>query len=411
MAISITKALNIIYKEVGKLSSEVIPIEDSLGRIVSREYSSTFDLPRFDNSAMDGYAIKMADSGRVVSSSRVIYAGDDSNFRLQEGEAIRIMTGSAVPDGTEAIVPIENVEVDGDRVSLPKDIKLNAHIRYAGEDMKSSTRYIKSGDMVSAYTTALFASQGVTHIDVTRAVRVAVFGTGDELRPHYEKIEPHQLYNSNAPMFLARAEELNCEVTYIDGSADTIESLKLSIQEALSADLIITSGGVSVGDKDFTKEAFQELGMETFFSGVDIKPGKPTTIGRIKNSIVVNLAGNPLASMVNYEMFIKPIILRLSGNSRYYHGLIRTKISKDYRIKAGRYSVILGSFNGESFTPLDNQSAGMVSPLVEADGMIIVTPDISYLNSGDEVKMIPIKFGFNSDIEQDIFTIKAEEDR
>jgi len=237
MAISITKALNIIYKEVGKLSSEVIPIEDSLGRIVSREYSSTFDLPRFDNSAMDGYAIKMADSGRVVSSSRVIYAGDDSNFRLQEGEAIRIMTGSAVPDGTEAIVPIENVEVDGDRVSLPKDIKLNAHIRYAGEDMKSSTRYIKSGDMVSAYTTALFASQGVTHIDVTRAVRVAVFGTGDELRPHYEKIEPHQLYNSNAPMFLARAEELNCEVTYIDGSADTIESLKLSIQEALSADL------------------------------------------------------------------------------------------------------------------------------------------------------------------------------
>jgi len=400
MAISITKALNIIYEKVSKLSNETIPIEDSLGRVVSNDYSAVFDLPRFDNSAMDGYAVKLNDSGEIIKSSRVIYAGDDSNFILQPKEAIRIMTGSAVPEGTEAIVPIEDIEIEDDRVSLPNNIQENAHIRYAGEDIKSGTNYIKEGDRISAYTIALLASQGVTHINVTRAVRVAVFGTGDELRPHYEKIKPHQLYNSNAPMFLARAKELGCDITYISGSSDTIDSLKLSIKEALSADLIITSGGVSVGDKDFTKEAFRELGMETFFSGVDIKPGKPTTIGTINNTIIVNLAGNPLASMVNYEIFVKPIILRLSGALECYHGFIKTKISKDYKIKAGRYSVILGSFNGESFSPLESQSAGMVSPLTKADGMVLFSPDISYLNMGDEVKMIPIKFSLNSSIRE-----------
>jgi len=250
----------------------------------------------------------------------------------------------------------------------------------------------------------LFASQGVTHINVVREVKVAVFGTGDELKPHYEKIKHHQLYNSNAPMFLARAKELGCSVQYIGGSSDTIESLKASIVEALSADLIITSGGVSVGDKDFTKEAFKELGMETFFSGVNIKPGKPTTIGRIGKTVVVNLAGNPLASMVNYEIFVKPIILKLSGSNEYYHGVINAKMAEDYKIKAGRNSVILGSFDGDLFRPLKSQSAGMVSPLAQADGMIVSDINLSFLNRGDEVKMIPIKFQFNSSINQNIFT-------
>jgi len=406
MAISIIDALNIIYKKIDILSREIIPIENSIGRTVWENYSAVFDLPRFDNSAMDGYAIKISNRGEDVKSSRVIYAGDDSNFILQKNEAIRIMTGSAVPEGTEAIVPIEDVDINGDIISLPKNIRENAHIRYAGEDIQASKTYIEKGDKISAYTIALFASQGLTHVTVVREVKVAVFGTGDELRPHYEKIKPHQLYNSNAPMFLARAKELGCSVQYIGGSGDTIDSLKLSIKEALSTDLIITSGGVSVGDKDFTKEAFRELGMETFFSGVNIKPGKPTTIGRIGKTIVVNLAGNPLASMVNYEMFVKPIILKLSGDNEYYHGVVTTQIADDYKIKAGRNSVILGSFNGKVFRPLKSQSAGMVSPLAEADGMIVSDTNLSFLNRGDEVKMIPIKFKLNSDIYQNIFTTK-----
>ncbi len=403
MAISITQAFDIIDKRIHTLSSETIPIEESLGRTIWSDYNAEFDLPRFDNSAMDGYAIMLADAGSSVHSTKVIYAGDDSNFILSQGEAIRIMTGAALPQGSEAIVPIENVDIVDDRVILPDNIKANAHIRYAGEDMKKDQTYIYKGDTITAYTIALFASQGMSHIHVVRRVRVAIFGTGDELRPHYEKIQPHQLYNSNAPMFISRSQELGCDVSYIEGSSDTIDSLKNSITQALEADLIITSGGVSVGDKDFTKEAFRQLGMETFFSGIDIKPGKPTTIGKLNNTIIVNLPGNPLASMVNYEVFIKLIILKLSGAKSCYHQIIETKMGLDYTLKRGKYTVTLGVFDGVTFEPLLLQAPGMVSPIARADAMIITTPEVSLLQKGDRVKMIPIKFTFSSKEERELF--------
>ena len=404
MAVSITEALDIIEKKVSSLSSEIIPIEESVGRIVAGNYAAHFDLPRFDNSAMDGYAVKVGDQGSSVKSDKMIYAGDKDLYRLQNGEAIRIMTGAPTPEGCEAIVPIEEVTVDADNVLLPSEIRIHAHIRQAGEDIKKGKVYIRKGEIITAYTLANFASQGVTHVSVTRRARVAVFGTGDELRPHYERIDSHQLYNSNAPMFLAKARELGCEVSYIGGSGDTIDSLQSCIRNAFDTDLIITSGGVSVGDKDFTKEAFAQLGMKTLFSGVEIKPGKPTTVGKIDNTIVVNLPGNPLAAMVNYELFVKSIIQKLSGASDHYLGTIETRMRDNYKLKPGKYSAILGTYNGNSFVPLPQQSPGMVSPLPHADGIIITDPKISLLEQGKKVKMIPIKWSFYSQEKREVFT-------
>ncbi|MEA3454884.1 MAG: molybdopterin molybdotransferase MoeA [Campylobacterota bacterium] len=404
MAISITEAFEILDNSITSLSSEVIPIEESIGRTVSSDCYAAFCLPRFDNSAMDGYAVKCSDQGSIVKSNRVIYAGDASDYTLQEGEAIRIMTGAPTPKGCEAIVPIEEVEVAREQVSLPESIRALAHIRHAGEDLKKESKYISKNDTITAYTLAAFASQGLTHVSVVRKAKIAVFGTGDELRPHYERIEPHQLYNSNAPMFLARAKELGCEVYYVGGSGDTIDSLKECIRQALDADLIITSGGVSVGDKDFTKEAFRQLGMETFFSGIAIKPGKPTTIGKIDNTVVVNLPGNPLAAMVNYELFVKFIIRKLSGASASYLGSIEAIMKEEYKLNPGKYTVILGRYNGSCFVPLPQQSPGMVSPLPQADGLIITTPEVSLLTEGKTVKMMPIKWDFYSKEAQDIFT-------
>ena len=404
MAIPINEALEILDHSISSLASEIIPIEESLRRTVSADYKALFCLPRFDNSAMDGYAVKCSDQGLSVKSDKIIYAGDEARFTVQKGEAIRIMTGAPVPEGCEAIVPIEDVQEEGDTISLPKTIRSLAHIRNAGEDIQKGETYLGKGETITAYTLAILASQGVTHISVIRKVRVAVFGTGDELRPHYERIEAHQLYNSNALMFLACAQELGCEVTYIGGGGDTITSLQSSIREALDSDIIVTSGGVSVGDKDFTKEAFTELGMETFFSGVAIKPGKPTTVGKIDNTIVVNLPGNPLAAMVNYELFVKSIIRKLSGATASYHGTIETKMKEEYRLKQGRHTVILGNYDGTYFTPLPQQSPGMVSPLPQAEGMIITDPEVKVLKKNKTVKMLPIKWGFYSEEKREIFT-------
>ncbi len=404
MAISITEALDIIYANCSPVSTEIIPIEESLGRIMTEDSIATFDLPRFDNSAMDGYAVKCTDADQIVISNEVIYAGDDPTMTLQQGTAIRIMTGAPLPKGCEAIIPIENVTVTEDKVFLPKNIEKDAHIRRAGEDVKCGTAYLHKGERITAYSIALLASQGITHLKVYRKIRVAVFGTGDELRPHFEKIEPHQLYNSNTPMFLARAKELGCETRYIPSSGDTIDALEASVTSALDADIIITSGGVSMGDKDFTKEAFGNLGMKLYFDKVDIKPGKPTAFGKIDNTAIINLPGNPLASMVNYELFIRAVIHKISGANAFYHTTVETTVREDFKLKKGKYTVRLGTFDGKTFMPLKQQLPGMVSPMQKADGFIITLPDVDFLPKGMKVKMIPICWELNSSKEEDLFT-------
>lgn len=404
MAVSITEALDIIYTNCTPVSTEIIPIEMTLGRIMAEDSIATFDLPRFDNSAMDGYAVKCIDADTTVTSNEVIYAGDNPEMTLQPKTAIKIMTGAPIPDGCEAIIPIENVTVEGDQVTLPATIDKDAHIRRAGEDVKSGTVYLHKGEKVTAYSIALLASQGVTHLTVYRKIKVAVFGTGDELRPHFEKIEPHQLYNSNTPMFLARAKELGCDVRYIPSSGDTIGSLESSITSALDADIIITSGGVSMGDRDFTKEAFGNLGMKLYFDKVDIKPGKPTAFGKIGSTAIINLPGNPLASMVNYEIFIRAVIHKMSGINAFYHSTMVTTMREDSRLRKGKYSVRLGSFDGKTFIPLKQQLPGMVSPMQKADAMIITTPDVDFLPEGMKVKMIPICWELTSCEKEDLFT-------
>ncbi len=266
MLVSIPHALKIIDAYVSPLDGEIIPIEESVGRIALESYTATFNLPRFDNSAMDGYAVKVSDSGKEVACNKVIYAGDNPAMELQEHEAIKIMTGAPIPRGCEAIVPIEDIEIIQDKVKLPNTIKMGNFIRLAGEDVGTGQVYLNKGEEINPYTIALLASQGITHVTVNRKIKVAIFGTGDELRPHFEKIEAHQLYNSNSPMFAARSKALGCDVRFIRASADTLEAMKAAINRVMDADIIITSGGVSVGDKDFTKEAFTSLGMKIHFS-------------------------------------------------------------------------------------------------------------------------------------------------
>ena len=404
MTVTISEALDIIYSKVTPKSRHIVPIEEALGAIVAKDYIANFDLPRFDNSAMDGYAVKVADAGKRVSVKEVTYAGDEAEELFFEGEVVKIMTGAPTPKGCEAIVPIENVEVHSDgTVTLPNNIKKDMMIRHRGEDIKSGKTFLSAQTEVTAYTIALLASQGITHIEIYRKPKVVVFSTGDELKAHYERIEQHQLYNSNAPMFVSRAKELGCDVSYIASSGDTIEELKEAIKNAQDADLILTSGGVSVGDKDFTKEAFLELGLESYFTGVKIKPGKPTHFGKLGSCFVVNLPGNPLASMVNFEMFVKPTIAKLAGSRAFYHGFITTKMRSEHKLRAGKSTVILGEWNGESFLPIKNQKPGMVLPLQQADGLIVTTKEVDYLAKGQEVKMIPIKVNLKSEERKEFF--------
>lgn len=405
MAIEVEEALENFRQSIGFLKKEIIPIENSLGKIVAQNLYATHFLPRFNNSAMDGYAVKSSDAGEKVKVKDTILAGQNKDITLKNGRCVKIMTGAMVTFDADAIVPKEDVEIiDEKYIKLPKKIKQYQHIRYVGEDVKNGELLLEDGDDINASKITILSSQGITHIQVYKTPKVAVFASGEELKLHFEDVDKHQIYNSNTPTLLSRAKEFGCDVSFIGCAKDNIESLKEMVRSSLDADLIITSGGVSVGEADFTKEAFNEFEFETIFDGIIVKPGKPTVFGMIENSFVLNLPGNPLASALIFEYFGRILIQCLKGSNKTYHNAITTKLKNDLVNKAGRVTLIPGYFDGEYFEPSRKRSPGMVNVLNHCNSIMILDPNVNKLSAKQEIKIIPMNWDFFSNEPKDILT-------
>lgn len=404
MTISIEKALELIYTNTKPKSIKILPIEEALGHILAQDIVATHNLPPFDNSAMDGYAVKIDDSNKCVKVTCSVFAGDDYKGELKQGEAIKIMTGAKIPLGTHCIVPIEDIKECVDGVKLPDNLTISKHIRLAGEDIKKETLLLSNGDKIDAHQITLLASQGISHIQVYKKPRVALFASGNELKMHFENVTDYQLYNTNTPTLLSRTKELGCEVEFIGTAIDTLEDLHLHVKSALDCDIIITSGGVSVGDADFTKEAFGNFGHEILFDKVAIKPGKPTTFGKIGDKVILNLPGNPMAAALNFELFGKSIIYAMSGAKAKFINTIDAKMKSDYKLRAGRRSLVPGSFDGEYFTPCEHFAPGMVSPLAYANAFIMVDESCGIIPTDAKVKIMSTKFDFTSDTPKNLIS-------
>lgn len=404
MAVSVEEALRLIYENVKPKTAKILPIELALNQIISEDITATHNLPPFDNSAMDGYAVRCSAQGKTIEISHTILAGDKDEIDLNEGYIYKIMTGAKIPSGCEAIVPIEEVKVENNFVTFTKPIKHGAHIRLAGEDIEIEDLIISRSTYLSAHHITLLASQGISHVKVYNKPRIALFASGSELKMHCQTLEEHQLYNTNTPTFQARAKELGCEVEFIGTAMDTLEEIESMIKTALDYDLIITSGGVSVGDADFTKEAFSHFGFEPIFEKVEIKPGKPTTFGKIGNSYVLNLPGNPLAATLNFELFAKAAILAMSANKEKYINFIETKMGSDFQTRAGKRTLIPGYFDGSTFEPSKKFAPGMISPMARSNGFIMIAEEVAHLASGQSVKFIPTRFSFTCKEEKDLVT-------
>jgi len=404
MSVSIEKALELIYTNIKPKAIKIIPIEEALGTILAQNITATHNLPPYDNSAMDGYAVKVEDSNKCVKVTCTIYAGDNFHGELQHGEAIKIMTGAKIPLGTQCIVPIEDTTECKDGIKLPDNLIISKHIRFSGEDIKKETLLLSVGDCIDAHQITLLASQGIIHIKVFKKPRVALFASGNELKMHFENVKEYQLYNTNTPTLLSRAKELGCEVEFIGTAKDSIEDIHKHIESALDCDLIITSGGVSVGDADFTKESFAAFGYNILFDKIEIKPGKPTTFGKIGDKIVLNLPGNPMAAALNFELFGRSIIYALNGSKNRFINTIQAKMKDDYKLKAGRRSIIPGVFDGEFFTVCEQFAPGMVSPLGYANAFIITDSDCGFIAKNAALKIISTKFDFTSDIPKNLIS-------
>jgi molybdopterin molybdotransferase len=382
--VSIYEAQQIMLESVKSLERvEVIPIELGEERVLAIDIKAPFDMPKFDNSAMDGYGIKLRDSGKIVRVKKRELAGDKSSS-INYGEAIKIMTGAKVDSSIEAVVPIEFIEkIDDNSIKLPLDIKKEANIRKKGEEFREGDILIKKGEVLDASKIALIAGLGITHIEVFEKVKVLVISTGNEIKNHYETINPYQHFNSSALFF--KMEKL-AEVTLLPIVGDRIEEITNRINEHY--DLIITTGGVSKGDADFTTEAFRQSGYEIKFSWIAIKPGKPFGFAVKKNKVATLLTGNPLAAVFNYNLFVKPLIRKMAGCSSYYIDFVELPTSNSLKRKAGRDEVIPATIVDSKVVLSSKRGSGMISVLSESEGITILNRSKWEVVKGEKIKFI-----------------------
>lgn len=405
MAVTPNDAIAIILQHIPTTKFEIVPIENALGKIAAQSLFAQYALPKFDNSAMDGYAVLLESQGLPTKIIDTIFAGDNKAITLEKNQCVKIMTGAKIPHNCTAIVPFEDATlINETEVDLPKNIKPNQHIRYIGEDIQLNETLIEEGENINFAKITLLASQGITHIKVYKKPKIVVFASGEELKLHYEKIQSYQIYNSNTPTLIARCQELGCEVDFIGQAQDTIDSIAQSIKNSLGADLIITSGGVSVGEADFTKEAFNSLGFQTLFDGILIKPGKPTVFGKINDTFILNLPGNPLACSLIFELFGKIIVQKLKGAKAISPNVIVGKMQESLKNKAGRITLIPGFFDGEYFSASSKRSPGMVNVLNHCNAIIALDEKVEHLKAEAKVNILPINWQFFTDKAKDFLT-------
>ena len=361
---------------------EIIPIENSLNRVLAQDIKATFDMPRFDNSAMDGYGIKLSDAGKKVKLINKELAGD-KNYSIKKGECIKIMTGAKVDKSIEAVVPIEFVEIENEFIKLPDNIKEKANIRPQGEEFQKDSILLKKGEILNPAKISLLASLGITHIEVFQKPKILVIPTGNEIKNHYENINEFEHFNSSSIYFLF--EEL-AEVKILPIIGDDIEKIKSAIDT--SYDLIITTGGVSKGDADFTTEAFRQKGYDIKFSWIAIKPGKPFGFAVGKN-LATLLTGNPLAAVFNYQIFLKPMIRKMAGCENYYIDYIELNSLNSLKRKAGRDEVIPVQLKSNGVKLSSKRGSGMISVVSQSDGIIIA--DKSTWEIEGKIKFIDFK--------------------
>lgn len=405
MAISVNEAIKTILNIDVNLNYEIIPIESAQDRICAENIVATICLPRFNNSAMDGYGIIFEDKNEKLKIVDTIFAGDNNHRLLEKDQCVKIMTGAKTPDNCTAVIPKEDCQyLDNDYITIPDDIKKFQHIRFIGEDINKDDNLIKIGETLNFAKVTLLSSQGISHIKVFKRPKVVVFASGEELKLHYENAETYQIYNSNTPTFMSRCKELGAQIDFIGQAHDSIESIKELIENSLDADLIVTSGGVSVGDADFTKDAFNELDFKTLFDGIMIKPGKPTVLGKIGKTHILNLPGNPLASALIFELFGKLIVQKLIGSNEIHHNFINAKMGEDFKNKKGRITIIPGYFDGEYFTSAQKRSPGMVSTLSNCNSLIVLDEEVSNINKESLVKILPINWKFFTKNQKEFLT-------
>ncbi|MDH5612870.1 MAG: molybdopterin molybdotransferase MoeA [Gammaproteobacteria bacterium] len=388
--ISVDEAITRILEPTTAVEqSEIIDIENALGRVLAEDVFSTINVPGYDNSAMDGYAIRIADCVEVgiqLPVTQRIPAGQMGS-QLEVGTVARIFTGAPIPPGADAVVMQEHCDRVGDLVTINKSVTMGQNVRCAGEDILQGSVILKAGHQLRPQELGLLASVGLAEVSVKRKLKVATFFTGDEIVEPGHELKAGQIYNSNKYTIKGLLKSLGCDIVDLGIVPDTLEATLDVLKKASSnADLVITSGGVSVGEEDYVRIALEQLG-ELKMWRIAMKPGKPVAYGKVNEAIFMGLPGNPVSTFVTFLLFVKPLILKLQGAEKYLP--MRMNVIADFEwpsVKRQEYLRVRlnESAQGLLATLYPHQGSGVLSSACWADGLVEI-PIEHVVKKGDKV--------------------------
>jgi molybdopterin molybdotransferase len=395
---SFTEARSIILDRVAPLGVERVDILEAVGRVLAENLIAPWEMPLCDNSAMDGFAVRADDCGEIPVSLKVtgyIPAGGRPSAPVEPGCAIRIMTGAPVPAGCDAVVPVEETEDEGGTVRVTGTVARRQHIRFKGEDVATGDMVIARGTLLQPPEISMLASFGKALVPVFRKARVAILSTGDELVELGESPAPGTIINSNALSLAAAVLQCGAEPVIIGIARDNRESHREKLTEGLKADVLITSAGVSAGDRDLVRDVLAELGAEQLFWKVDMKPGGPTAVSMHGPVPVFSLPGNPVSTMITFEFFVRPALLRMMGHSRVVRPFVKAILLEEARKKPGKVNFLrvqaterdgrlVASTAGEQHT-------GILRTMVNANALVLLPREASVVPAGSEVEMMILR--------------------
>ena len=392
-------AERLVLDNTHRLPVEETPLGEALGLVLVEDLLATVDSPPFDNSAVDGYAVRSVDAeaGRTFRVVDEAPAGRPAEKSVGEGEAVKIFTGGVIPEGADATVMVENTSGWGESFELKKGASPGQNIREAGQDTRKGDTILRAGTEIGAPEIALAATQGYGNLTVYRRPRVVVLSTGTELvEPGTRDLAPGEIFDSNSYAIVAQAREAGADARRLYAASDDAGTLRAAIEEALeTADVVVTSGGVSVGEKDLVKSTLLDLGVEQVFWGVKFKPGKPLFYGKRDETRFFGLPGNPVSAMVCFDLFVRPALMGMMGREDKKRPRIPVYFEEDILNRFGRMHAMRVSLEktekGWRAESVGAQGSGLVSSLTKADALALIGPESEGVTAGEPVEAIVLR--------------------